>query len=166
MTQSELKNKIKQLAPSIYNRLKPKDDVISPSLNLAPQIEYDEFTKFPELKKVIVDLLTSDYHVFISSIDWVSPRPTTFRINLKNDQNFYLTYGPRSWVANILGKRYYLLNLGEEENAAKAISELLKFKPFEPETEEEDGEDFMDEPMDSGDAPPPPSPMEEPTDTE
>lgn len=156
MTQSELKNKIRELVPSIYSRLQPKKDVLDSSLDdVTPTIEYDEFTKFPELKKVIVDLLTGDYHSFISSIDWVSPRPTSFRINLKNDQSFYLTYGSRSWIATILGKKYYLLNLGEEEMAAKAISELLKFLPFKDE-EEIEGEDFTDD-----DTPPSPPPMDE-----
>lgn len=158
MTQSELKSEIKELIPSIYNRLQPKKDVLDSSLsNVAPTIEYDEFTKFPELKKVIIDLLTDDYHSFVSYIDWVSPRPTSFRINLKNDQNFYLTYGPRSWIATISGKKYYLLNLNEEEMAAKAISELLKFIPFKGEEGEEDGgEDFMDD-----STPPPPPPIDE-----
>jgi hypothetical protein len=156
MTQLELKNKIRELVPSIYSRLQPKKDVLDSSLNnVTPTIEYDEFTKFPELKKVIVDLLTGDYHSFISSIDWVSPRPTSCRINLKNDQSFYLTYGSRSWIATISGKKYYLLNLSEEERAAKAISELLKFLPFKEKDEEIEGEDFMD------DTPPPPPPMDE-----
>lgn len=157
MTQSELKNKIRELVPSIYSRLQPKKDVLDSSLDdVTPTIEYDEFTKFPELKKVIVDLLTGDYHSFISSIDWVSPRPTSFRINLKNNQSFYLTYGSRSWIATISGKKYYLLNLGEEEMAAKAISELLKFLPFKDEEEEIEGEDFTDD-----DTPPSPPPMDE-----
>ena len=41
----------------------------------------------------------------MSSIDWVSPRPTTFRINLKNDSNFYLIYNKRGWVAQVEGKK-------------------------------------------------------------
>ena len=36
--------------------------------------------------KVIIDLLTADFDPFLASIDWVAPRPTTFRINLKNDE--------------------------------------------------------------------------------
>jgi hypothetical protein len=63
----------------------------------------------------------------LSTIDWVSPKPTTFRINLKNDQNFYLIYGTRSWIAQIEGKKYYLKNLDEEEKATKAISEILRY---------------------------------------
>jgi hypothetical protein len=118
MTREELKNKIKSLIPTIYKNQK-KSDIAA--------VEYDELTKFPELKSVIVDLLTSDFDSFMSSIDWVAPRPTTFRINLKNNENFYLIYNKRSWVAQIEGKKYYLLNLPEEEHAAEAISNLLRY---------------------------------------
>jgi hypothetical protein len=90
-------------------------------------VEYDELTKFPELKAVIIDLLTSDFDSFLSSIDWVAPRPTTFRINLKNDTNFYLIWSTRSWIAQVEGKKYYLLNLPEEQRAAEAISRILRY---------------------------------------
>ena len=92
-------------------------------------------TKFPELKAVIVDLLTHEFDNFLGSIDWVAPRPSTFRINLKNNQFFYLIYNGRSWVAEIEGKSYYLLNLSEEEQATMAVARILRYGS--PETEEE-----------------------------
>ena len=36
--------------------------------------------KFPTLKKTLLKLMTKDYGEFLESIDWVSPRPTTFKI--------------------------------------------------------------------------------------
>ena len=72
-------------------------------------------------------MLTPEYDNFLSTIDWVAPRPTTFRINLANDQNFYLIYGKRSWIAQIEGKKYYLLDLPDEERAAEAISRILRY---------------------------------------
>ena len=74
MTKDQLKRRIQDLARQVYSA-----NTITP----AEAIEYDELTKFPELKKVIVDLLTLEYDNFLSSIDWVAPRPSTFRINLK-----------------------------------------------------------------------------------
>ena len=127
MTELELKEKIKTLVKVIQGETK--------KVNLVSQ-EYDELTKFPELKKVIVDLLTSEFDNFLSSIDWVAPKPSTFRINLKNDQNFYLEWNERSWVAIVLGKRYYLLNLAEEQHAIEAIARLLKYGFKESEDEE------------------------------
>ena len=100
MDPQELKNRIKVLVKQVYS-----NRTITPE----EAVQYDELTKFPELKAVLVDLLTPEYDSFLSSIDWVAPRPTTFRINLKNDQDFYLIYGKRSWIAQVEGKKYYLL---------------------------------------------------------
>jgi len=126
MTRDQLKNRIRGLVKQVYtvNRVTPEEAA-----------EYDELTKFPELKKVIVDLLTNEYDNFLDSIDWVSPRPTTFRINLKNGQDFYLIYGKRSWIAQVEGKKYYLLNLPEEERAAQAIARILRYGTKEEGTE-------------------------------
>jgi hypothetical protein len=118
MTKQEFKERIKGLAFEVIKDRK-KAEIAS--------VEYDELTKFPELKKVIVTLLTADFDPFLSSIDWVAPRPTTFRINLRNDQNFYLIWMGRSWIAQIEGKKYYLLNLPEEERAVEAIARMLRY---------------------------------------
>ena len=118
MTREELIQKIKSLAPQALSSVKKAEETA---------IEYDELTKFPELKAVIVDLLTADYGKFIDSIDWVAPKPTTFRINLKNDQDFYLIYSRTSWIAQVEGKKYYLLNLPEEERACEAIARILRY---------------------------------------
>jgi hypothetical protein len=85
--------------------------------------------KFPEHKHFIFDLLTDEYEIFVTDIQWVAPRPTTFRIVLGNGEPFLLTYTPRSWIAQVEGKKYYLLNLDEEEYAAQAISRILQYGP-------------------------------------
>jgi hypothetical protein len=131
MTADELKSRIRTLAKQVYS--KSKTDV------LPGVVEYDELTKFPELKAVLVNLLTREYDNFLSSIDWVAPRPTTFRINLKNDQEFYLIYGTRSWIAQIEGKRYYLANLPEEERAAESLARILRYGAKEAASEDNDG---------------------------
>jgi len=118
MTAAELREKIRLLVPQVYSNKQKAENAA---------VEYDELTKFPELKAIIIDLLTSDFDSFLSSIDWVAPRPTTFRINLKNDQNFYLIWSTRSWIAQVEGKKYYLLNLPEEQRAAEAIARILKY---------------------------------------
>jgi hypothetical protein len=118
MTKAEFKERIKGLAFEVIKDRK-KAEIAA--------VEYDELTKFPELKKIIVSLLTADFDPFLASIDWVAPRPTTFRINLKNDENFYLIWMGRSWIAQIEGKKYYLLNLPEEERAVEAIARILRY---------------------------------------
>ena len=118
MTKQELRDKIKILAKRAYQDRISVDQAA---------VEYDELTKFPELKDVIVALLGPQFDLFISSIDWVAPKPTTFRINLKNNENFYLVYTPRTFIAEIEGKKYYLLNLNEQENAENAIARMLRY---------------------------------------
>ena len=120
MTAAELKEKIRALALQVVGEKSKADDAA---------LAYDELTKFPELKDIIVALLTHEFDSFIEGIDWVAPRPSTFRINLLNGQNFLLSYTPRSWVAQVEGKKYYLLNLDEEEFAALAISRILQYGP-------------------------------------
>lgn len=116
MTKSELKDKIKGLVKKVYKEKGKGEDAA---------IAYDELVKFPKLKSVILTLLTVDFDKFLESVDWIAPRPSTFRINLLNGENFILIFDPRSWIAQVSGKKYYLLNLDEEEMAAKAISRLL-----------------------------------------
>lgn len=135
MTASELRDRIKLLAKQVYKTKTKSDDAA---------LAYDELTKFPELKAVIVDLLTSDFDKFLESIDWIAPRPSTFRINLLNGQNFILIFDPRSWICQVEGKKYYLLNLDEEEMAAKAIARILSYGAQTKEGEGADVENAED----------------------
>ena len=141
MTREELVNRLKALTKQVYSNM-----TVTPE----EAVQYDELTKFPELKKVIVDLLTPEYDSFLASIDWVAPRPTTFRINLKNGQDFYLIYTPKTFIAQIEGKKYYLLNLNEEESACESIALILRYggKTEEPavETETKSTETTIEEP--------------------
>jgi len=118
MTASELRDRIKLLVKQVYQDKAKTDDAA---------LAYDELVKFPELKAVIVNLMTTDFDKFLESVDWVAPRPSTFRVNLLNGENFVLFYDPRSWIAQVEGKKYYLLNLDEEEMASKAVSRILTY---------------------------------------
>jgi hypothetical protein len=86
--------------------------------------------------------------------DELTKFPATFRINLKNDQLFYLIYGKRSFIAQVEGKKYYLLNLPEEQRAAESIARILRYG-VKTEEGEEGGEGFEPE-ADTG------TPAEEP----
>ena len=146
MTKQEFKEKIRLLIKQVYSNRSQAEEAA---------VEYDELTKFPELKKVIIDLLSYQFDNFLGSIDWVAPRPTTFRINLKNGESFYLIYNGRSWIAQIEGKSYYLLNLPEEEQAAQAVARILRYGSPEDleeeseETEEVGGEEEVDVEVDT-----------------
>jgi hypothetical protein len=134
----ELINKIETIARRVYSA-KTKDNI----LGVSPKdVDFDKelfpiLTKFPSLKTTIINLLTKQYENFIKDIWWVAPRPTTFKIILANNQFFYLIYTERSWIAKVEGKKYYLENISEEENAASAISRILMYGSIEKEEEPE-----------------------------
>ena len=102
-------------------------DLDSPSIVSLDNERFPVLSKFPTLKETIIKLLTDQYDLFLKDIEWVAPRPTTFRIILGNDQTFYLIYTDRSWFAKIEGKKYYLLNLNEEQNCIEAIARILSY---------------------------------------
>jgi len=120
MTANELREKIRVLAKQVYKDVIKADDAA---------LAYPEIQKFPPLKDIIVNLLTNEFDSFIESVDWVAPRPTTFRVNLLNGENFLLMYTIKSWIGTVEGKKYYLLNLDEEERCALAINRLLRVGP-------------------------------------
>jgi len=134
MTSTELKNKIKQIINQVYNKPDLDQQPPLPGNDIpVPQETFPILSQFPSFKETIVKLLTSQYEDFIKDIEWVAPRPTTFRIVLKNDEMFYLIYSKKSWTAQVEGKKYYLSNVGEEGRGAESISRLLYFGVAEPE---------------------------------
>jgi len=129
MTRSELKSKIQSLVKSIYSDVTKSTevDIDDPSAISLDTVRFPVLAKFPTLKDTIVKLLTDQYELFLKDIEWVAPRPTTFRIILANDQVFYLIYTDRTWIAKVEGKKYYLLNISEEQNCIEAIARILSY---------------------------------------
>jgi len=137
MTKSELKEKIRSIIKQVLGKNKPVDfdmpgfSKISLDVDTLPIL-----VRFPELKNVIVDLLTDSFNLFVDDVLWMAPKPTTFRIDLKNGQKFYLIFTDRSWIAKIEGKEYYLLNIDELEKATISLSRLLLYSaPEQPKKE-------------------------------
>jgi hypothetical protein len=139
----------------------PVEDPKSPTFEDDP-LEYILF-KYPTLTKTLEDLLSKDFRDYITGVYVIAPVPTTFKVVLHNNQSFYLIYMGRSWVAKVSGKKYYLLNLGEEERAKVAISNLLMMGKVK---EDIQGPDQVS--TESGDetAPAEEAPTEQPTETE
>tara|TARA_R100000773_G_C4200957_1_gene103482 strand:+ start:174 stop:704 length:531 start_codon:yes stop_codon:yes gene_type:complete len=129
MQKSEFIAKIKKLAKTVYaQKSNPDTDPKDIEISKFPVID-----QFPPLKKIMEDLFDFQYEPFVKDIEWVSPRPTTFRIKLVNEADFYLTYqgknneGKGLFIAQVAGKRYFLESLPEEQQASEAIARLLKF---------------------------------------
>ncbi len=96
--------------------------------------------KFPTLKVTLIKLMTRDYKEFMDTIDWVSPKPTTFRVNLVNGQDFTLKWSGTNFYAKILGKKYYLGKVDEFQQALDKLARLYQEAPLKGAGEEEAGE--------------------------
>lgn len=84
--------------------------------------------KYNTLNEIMIELMTKDFREFVDAIFYIAPKPTTFKIQLHNGQNFFLTYMKDDiYEAIIGGKRYYLAGIGEKERCMMAISRLLRF---------------------------------------
>ena len=86
--------------------------------------------KFPTLKSAIIKLQTEDFKEFVTTIDWISPRPTSFRINLKNGQDYILKWTGKTFEAQIMGKRYTLSNIADYQQALDKLALLYREAPM------------------------------------
>ena len=86
--------------------------------------------KFPELRQTLEKLLTMDFRIFVNDIQWVAPKPTTFRIILPNGQAFNLIWNTQDFIAKVAGAKYDMLTLKDRERATKNIAELLQIGPI------------------------------------
>jgi len=92
--------------------------------------------RFPKLKELFNDLMSSAYGRFIANIEIVAPKPTTFIVELINGQEFNIIYlGKGDFKVKILGKSYYTNELNQLERASQSISNLLTLSKKEPNPE-------------------------------
>ena len=142
MQKSEFIAKIKTLAKTVYAE---KSNPLADAEEIQDKVvKFPVIEKFPPLKGVMEDLFDFQYEPFVQDIEWVAPRPTTFRIKLVNGADFFLIYqgedeGKGLFIAQVAGKKYYLESLPEEQQASEAIARLLRYKFSD--TGKEDEED-------------------------
>ena len=64
---------------------------------------------------------------FGKTMKGVPPKPTTFKVELINSQDFNIIYvGKQNFTIKISGKKYNPNNLGELERASQSIADLLE----------------------------------------
>jgi hypothetical protein len=113
-----------------------EDEVTDPT----PEI----LAKFPTLKKTIVHLLTPDYEEFVEKIGWMSPKPSTFKVEFKNGQDFQLKWMGKGFQATVEGKRYFLTNVSEYQQCLDKIGHMLASGPITDQfADAESGEDVF-----------------------
>ena len=83
--------------------------------------------KYVRLNANLQVLMGENFQEYLDGVFIMSGKPTTFKVLLKNGQYFYMTFMGKAYEATVLGKRYYLMNLGEVQRATMAISRLLRF---------------------------------------
>lgn len=98
-----------------------------------PTASDEILAKFPTVKKALVSLLTDQYGEFVDEVEWIAPKPSTFRIKLHNGESFELRWTGTGFQATIAGKKYYLTNVDEFQQALDKLGEILKTKKMEGE---------------------------------
>ncbi len=131
MQKSEFIAKIKKLAKKAYAE---KSDPLADPKDIAKELSpFPVINQFPPLQKIMDDLFDFQFEPFVKDIDWVAPRPTTFRIKLANEADFYIIYQGKNkekqglFVAQVSGKKYFLESLPEQQQASEAIARLLRY---------------------------------------
>ena len=109
--------------------------------------------RFPTLKAAIIKLQTEAFDEFVDSIDWISPRPTAFRVNLKNGQDYELKWTGKTFEAKILGKRFTLSNIADYQQALDKLAVLYTEAPMKGAGETVDAEGVDDASTGGGDFP-------------
>jgi len=140
----EEESKPEQLLESLLDEVEEEEDT-TPEEDPDPKAEEETvledatdtiLAKFPTLRQAIIKLQTEDFKEFVDTIDWISPRPTSFRINLKNGQDYILKWTGKSFEAQILGKRYLLSNIADYQQALDKLAILYRESPMKGAGEE------------------------------
>jgi hypothetical protein len=124
-------------------------EVLTEQEAVLPTSTQEILGKFPTVKKTLVSLLTPEYDEFVEDVRWTVPKPSTFKVVLKNGQSFDLRWMGKDFQANIEGKRYYLGGTAAYQQALDSIGRVLRDGPI-TQGEEPGGEDFAAEPAASG----------------
>jgi len=105
---------------------------------------------FPYVNDTLVDLMSMDYKLFIGKIEWVAPKPTTFRVTLKNGNDFYLTWNSAEFMVNINGLDFDLGSVSDELRCIKQIKDSLIYGPFNKNEDDGVENDISDTDKSSG----------------
>ena len=133
------------LAKQAYLEVLEEQTLKEESTPVLPDASEEIIQKFPKLQKTLVRLMTANYNAFVENIEWVSPKPTAFKITIKNGQTFTLTWMGKNFRAIIGGKTYYLGQIQDFQNALAKLAELYSETPTGGDKEEDgvEGEDSL-----------------------
>jgi len=140
----QVKKRFFKLNESLLDEVEEEDPTPEedPDPKAGPETVLEDVTdtilaKFPTLGQAIIKLQTEDFKEFVDSIDWISPRPTSFRVNLKNGQDYILKWTGKTFEAQIMGKRYLLSNISDYQQAVDKLAILYRESPMKGAGEDE-----------------------------
>lgn len=117
-----------------------EEEGFADSPDVIPTASDEMLAKFPTLKKTVKSLLSKDYEEFVKQVEWIAPKPSTFRVVLKSGQDFILKWTGKDFEAQILGKKYFLGLDPEYQQALDKIVTMLKDGPIDTQGGEGEGE--------------------------
>lgn len=156
ITKKELKNLVQECYLEYFQRRaaavlmedaeKDGDMVYGEGAQL-PDASDQILAKFPTLKHALIRLHSDDWQEFVQGVEWVSPRPTIFRIKLTNGQDYTLQWMGKDFEAEISGKKYYIGQLTGYQQALNKLAVLYQEGPLGQDSEEdmeggEEGDDM------------------------
>lgn len=105
---------------------------ITQPTQVTQQISFEEdpinylLIKYPSLRDTLNILMSNAFKDYLNGIYVVAPRPTTFKIVLHNNQEFFLIWTGKTYICKVEGKKYYLTFLSDKQRATNAIAQLLE----------------------------------------
>ena len=103
MTKQELADKVRAAARDVASRADKPENATPMALKYS-----DILFKFPKLQETLTQLMSEEFTIFVDNIEWVAPRPTTFKVVLKNQNYFHLIWNTDNFIARISGTNYNL----------------------------------------------------------
>jgi hypothetical protein len=144
------KKELRDIIVEAYIEVLKEAETQPPALKTSTQ---EILGKFPTVKKALVSLFTHEFNEFVEDVKWTVPKPSTFKVVLKNGQFIDLKWMGKGFEATVEGKQYFLNNVAQYQQALDALGRLLRDGPI-TQGEEPGGEDFAAEPPADTTAPP------------
>lgn len=136
------KSELRDIIVEAYIEVLREAETLPPALKTSTQ---EILGKFPTVKKALVSLFTHEFNEFVEDVKWTVPKPSTFKVVLKNGQFIDLKWMGKGFETTIEGKQYFLNNVAQYQQALDALGRLLRDGPI-TQGEEPGGEDFAAEP--------------------
>ena len=121
-------------------------EILSEVARPLPTASEEILDKFPKLKETLVNLHTEEFDNFVDSVDWISPKPSAFRVNLTNGKDYSLKWlgDVNGWEAEIQGKTYMISITEDFQKALEKLGEIYKETPLEYGLEDEENFDDLE----------------------